>query len=91
MEQIKDIIHDVIEKLSGQDNNRELGRVWQNAVGKKMARHTQISGLKHGKLLVRVDSPVAMFQLNLKRNQILKELQKVNKDLLSIELVSGRV
>lgn len=93
MEQIKGIIHDVIEKLSNQnpDKNQEIQRVWQDAVGKKVAKHTQIVGLKDGKLLIRVDSPVAMFHLNLKRSQILKELQKIDQKLSVIELRVGRV
>ncbi|MBM3249160.1 MAG: DUF721 domain-containing protein [Candidatus Omnitrophica bacterium] len=93
MEQIKEIVHDVIERLSNQnpDKNQQIQRVWQEAVGKKVFKHTQIAGLKDGRLLIRVDSPVMMFHLNLKRSQILKALQKIDQGLSTIELRVGRV
>lgn len=93
MEQIKAIIHDVIEKLStqGAGQNQDIQRAWQEAVGKKVYRHTQIKGLKDGKLLVLVDSPVMLFHLNLKRRQLLKELQKIDRAISTIELRVGKV
>ncbi len=93
MEQIKTIIHDVIEKLStqGAGQSQDMQRAWQEAVGKKIVRHTQIEGLKDGRLLVLVDSPVALFQLNLKRSRLLKALQKIDRAISKIELRVGRV
>lgn len=93
MEQIKQIVNNVIEKLSTQNcaHNQEMQRAWRDMVGKKVSKHTLIEGVKGGRLIVRVDSAVAMFHLNLKRNQILKELQKIDKQVSTIELRTGKV
>jgi predicted nucleic acid-binding Zn ribbon protein len=92
MEQIKDIVKNVIEKLSTQNAaQNQLQGAWQEAVGKKVFKHTQIEAVKYGKILIKVDSPTAMFHLNLKRRQILKELQKIDKTLSIIELRAGKV
>jgi hypothetical protein len=93
MEQIKEIVNSVIEKLvscSGAEQ-QETWRAWQNAVGKKFITHTTIENYRNGRLLVRVDSPAALFQLNLKRNQILEKLQKIDKNLKSLDLKLGQV
>lgn len=93
MEQIKTIVHDVIEKLStqGAGQAQDIQCAWSEAVGKKVSCHTQIEGLRNGKLSVLVDSPVTIFHLNLKRNQLLKELQKIDKAITTIDLRVGKV
>ena len=93
MEQIKDIISGVIGKLSVQNSghSQQIQQAWQKTVGEKVAKHTFVEGLKDGKLFVKVDSPVAAFQLNLKRNQILRELQKIDNTLGNIVLRVGRI
>ncbi|HOX54914.1 MAG: DUF721 domain-containing protein [Candidatus Omnitrophica bacterium] len=93
MEQIKTIVHDVIKKLSiqGAEQAQDIQRAWSEAVGKKVSCRTQIEGLRNGRMLVLVDSPVTMFHLNLKRNQLLKELQKIDKAITTIDLRVGKV
>lgn len=93
MEQIKDIVSGVIEKLSVQNSgqSQQLQQAWQKTVGAKIVKHTLVEGLRSGKLFIRVDSPVAVFQLNLKRSQILRELRKVDNTLGNIVLRVGRI
>ena len=93
MEQIKEIVNKVIEKLAS-DKTASIQQEWralQEIVGKKFIKHTMIEGLRDGKLFIRVDSPVLLFHLNLKRSRILEKLQKINKDLKTIDLRMGRV
>ncbi|MBM3251322.1 MAG: DUF721 domain-containing protein [Candidatus Omnitrophica bacterium] len=93
MEQIKDVVSSVIKKLasSASGPGQLIGQAWQEAAGKKFIKHAAIENYKNGKLLVRVDSPVALFQLNLKRNQILEKLQKIDTGLKIIDLKLGKV
>lgn len=93
MDQIKSVVSSVIEKLASEnlDRNQRLWQAWQEATGKKFLKHATIAGYKNGRLVIKVDSPVAMFQLNLKRNHILTVLQKVDKELKSIDLRMGKV
>lgn len=93
MEQIKEVVNDVINKLAsktGADQQR-IVQAWQEAVGRKFGKHTSIRGIRDKKLIVMVDSPALMFHLNLKRNQILKALRRVEKDLDNITLKIGKV
>lgn len=93
MEQLKNIINNVIGKMSSGSaiSNQDLWQAWEGAIGKKLIKHTAIEGVRNGKLSVRVDSPVMMFQLNLKRNHIIKKLQKIDKELTDINLRIGKV
>ncbi|MFH1947378.1 MAG: DciA family protein, partial [Candidatus Magasanikbacteria bacterium] len=92
MDQIKNVISSVIEKLASDnlDRNQQLWQAWQDATGKKFLKHATIESYKNGRIVIKVDSPVAMFQLNLKRNHILTVLQKVDKELKSIDLRMGK-
>jgi len=93
MEQMKNVVGSVLEKLASDsiDRHQRLWQAWQEATGKKFIKHATIESYRNGKLTIRVDSPVAMFQLNLKRNQILEKLQKVDKELKIINLKLGKV
>ena len=93
MERIKSVVSSVIEKLASDnlDRNQRLWQAWQAAAGKKFLKHTTIESYKNGRLVIKVDSPVAMFQLNLKRNHILEVLRKADRELKSINLRMGKV
>jgi predicted nucleic acid-binding Zn ribbon protein len=94
MEQIKGIVKDVIERLSSKTSipQKQIWRVWQEAVGEKNIKHTRIEGIRDGRIFVRVDSPVLMFHLNLKRNYILKQLQqRIDRNLTDIKLKIGKI
>ena len=82
MEPVKGIINKLMQDLiSGKfKHGSDLIRQWPGAVGKKNARHTKIVSLKGGNLSVNVDSPVRLFNLRLKRCEILKNLTKVTGD-----------
>ena len=93
MEQIKDIVGNVIEKLSSEKAipNQQMWEAWQAAVGKKFIKHTSIESFKDGKLLVNIDSSPLLFHLSLKRRRLLERLQKTDGQLKILELRMGKV
>lgn len=92
MESIKDILPQVIDSLnSGKpENAARINKLWSSVLEPKAVRHAKPAGFKKGILTINVDSPVWLFQLNFKRQQILENLQKEFKDLTAIKFRIGR-
>jgi hypothetical protein len=90
---IKNIIPEVIEKLSGGNPEWQssLIRAWEAATDNKAKKHARIAGFRKGKLLVNVDSPVWMFQLSFKKPELLRKLQKDFPDLSAISFRIGNI
>jgi len=93
MDQIKDIVHQVVKNISEQKpkNENDIQGVWEQIVGKKTVQHTQIVGIKNGKLLILVDSPVRIFDLTLQKTKILKQMQEKFPELTEISFRIGKV
>jgi len=93
MEQIKDILNQVVKNISDQKPQQEqdIQKAWEEAVNKKTVQHTHLVGVKKGKLLIFVDSPVRVFELTLHKNQILKKMQQQIPELLDITFKIGKV
>ena len=93
MDPIKNIVSDVIGKMSSKGFNEQtrILEVWQKIVGEKGTKHARVSGLKDGTLMVLVDSSAWLFQLNLKRKNILEQLQKEKLEIQKIIFKIGKV
>ncbi len=93
MEQIKDILKQVVRNISDQPTQQEqnIQTIWQKAVDQKTAQHTRLVGIKKGKLLVFVDSPVRVFDLTLHKNKILHKMQECFPEILEITFKIGKV
>ena len=93
MDPIKDIIPQVIANISQKNPEGQLKieRVWQNIIDEKLKNHTTIGGLKDKALIVHADSPACLFQLNLKRRKLLKQLKDEIPELEDIHFKIGKV
>ena len=93
MDPIKDIIPQVIANISQKrpEAQLQIQRLWQNIIGEKLGQHTVIGGLKDNELLILVDSPAYLFQMNLKKRKILEQLKEQIPELESINLKIGKV
>lgn len=78
MDEIKNIINDVISKISSQkpEQQSRIQDVWKKIVDLKGQQHSSIINYQDKRLIVNIDSSIWLFQFNLKRGKILKELQK---------------
>lgn len=90
---IKDILPGVIGRLSSGNPEwqNSLSRAWEAIVDSKAKRHTAIAGLRKGRLLINADSPVWLFQLSLKKAELLRRLQKDFPELSAISFRIGKV
>ena len=93
MEQIKDIVSQVIANISSGKPGvqSKIQRVWQNLCDKKTAQHTAIAGLQKGSLVINVDSPAWLFQMNLQKRKILEKLKEEIPELSHIHFKIGKV
>ena len=78
MDEIKNIVNDVIGKISSQkpEQQSRIQNVWKKIVDQKGQQHSSIINFQDKRLIVNIDSSIWLFQFNLKRGKILKELQK---------------
>ena len=93
MEQIKDIISQVIANISSgrPEVHNKIQRIWQNIVDKKALGHTAIVGLQKGQLVIHVDSPAWLFQMNFQKRKVLEKLKIEIPELSHIHFKIGKV
>ncbi len=93
MDPIKDIISTVIANMSSgkPEVHDKIQRIWQNMFDEKTRRHASIIGLQKGKLVVNVDSPAWLFQMNLQRRKVLAKLKEEIPELSYIHFKIGKV
>jgi hypothetical protein len=83
VESIKGILNSVlkdIEKKQSQLPEDNLDDLWASCVAKKALKHTKVSFFKNGKIYINVENPGWLYELNLNREDILKNLQKKSKN-----------
>jgi predicted nucleic acid-binding Zn ribbon protein len=73
---IKEILKQTILNKKTTKQQKDIQQAWEVAVGKDAARHTALHSLHRATLIVSVDSPVWVFQLNTNKQDIEKRLQK---------------
>jgi len=93
MEQVKDIIDSVIGNLAKQGSHSldMVENIWHQTTDAKIQQHTKIGGLKDQKLIIYVDSSPWLYQLNFKKNRILKNMQEYNPEIQGIIFKLGKV
>lgn len=93
VERIKDIIPQVIDNLSSgrQETRTRVYRLWQNMSNKKILQHTVVAGLHKGELVIHVDSPAWLFQMNLQKRKILEKLKEEIPELSQIRFRIGKI
>jgi predicted nucleic acid-binding Zn ribbon protein len=71
------ILKKVIKKLKKTGVTEEdLHRAWLAAVGKKAVKHTKPRTLRKLRLVVNIDSSTWLYELTLKKKDILKKLEE---------------
>ena len=86
MDNIKDIVHQVIDRLSIRqpDEHNRIERIWRNILEKQELGHLKIDKFSNGNLLVHVDSPAWMHQMNQKKYVILERMKQEIPEIKSI-------
>ena len=93
MEQIKGIISQVISNISSgkPEVRNKIQRLWQNIAEPKAIQHTAVVGLQKGELVIYVDSPAWLFQMNLKKRKLFERLKVEFPKLSNIRFKIGKI
>ena len=75
---LEGVVRNVISKMAGGDRPTREGitKAWADAVGKNAARHTRPVSLKRSTLTVNVNGSGWLYELTLKKKEILAKLGK---------------
>ena len=92
MEQIKDILPGVMRGLAQTkpDLQAQVSRCWRDIAGEPAGQHTTAAGIRDGKLIVMVDSPVWLFQMNIQKKKTLGLMQKKIPEVSDITFKIGK-
>jgi len=93
MADIKEIVHNVIGKISQgkQNEQQQIQDAWANAVQQKDQTHAKISGWKNRTIYICVDSSGWLYHFNLERTKILRAIQKKIPEVQKIQFKIGNV
>lgn len=93
MDNIKDVVNQVIEKISIKQpvEQGKIDRIWQNVLNEQELKHTCLEGIKDGKLSVNVDSPAWLYQMQIRRTKILERLKDELPDIKSVFFRIGKI
>ncbi len=74
---IGEILKSVVENLNQRKDQgiARIGSSWPKIAGTKFARHSRPAGFKKGLLIINVDESAWLYQMNLQRERLLKNLQ----------------
>ena len=77
-ERIDSIVKSVIGKLDKEANptSNEINSIWKEVAGKKAIRHTKPTSLKKKHLVVNVDGSGWLYELTLRKKELLTGLKK---------------
>ncbi len=72
---IKEILKTAKLNNRGQTQQQKIQKAWVSVVGHNTAQHTQLHSIKGANLTINVDSPIWIYQLNIKKRSIEEQLQ----------------
>ncbi len=75
---LKDVLSDLKKKRKGIDFEK-ASAAWERIVGPGVSRHTKIVYLTKDRIRVNVDNSSSLYDLNLRKDRISKELKKAIK------------
>lgn len=92
-EEIKDIVGKVIGEIAakGPTKKQDIQNRWERLLDKKELKHTKIFEIKNDTLVVLVDSPVWLYQCNLKKKRLLTGMQKEYPEIQKLRFKIGKV
>lgn len=74
---LKDAIKSILGKLEKEARkDSELISIWERVVGKDASKHTKPKSLKSGRLVVNVTDSSRLYELTLKRQELIKAINQ---------------
>ncbi len=93
MDSVKDIVLSVIGKLSVQ-RGPDVGKIqelWPGLIADKAKTHTRVGGARGDQVVVYVDTPAWLYEMNLERERILTAIRQDFPEIQKIIFKIGKV
>jgi len=94
MEEIKDTLGNIMRALKakkGEARGKDPQALLEGALSKKELKHVKPGSLKKGVLSINVDSSSWLYQLNLKKAELLSRLSKNTADIREVRFRLGAI
>ncbi|GEM_PF-484291 len=90
---IKDVIHQVMAGMSvgRPDVQTKIQGSWKKIFSERDRRHINLIGFEKGELVVNVDSPAWLFQMNTHKKKTLEALHQDVPEVTGIRFKIGKV
>ena len=91
MDNIKEVVRDVLERLSSKQpaDEQKIDDILRGALTESERKHVKFVGQKDDKCHFLVTSPVWLFQLNIKKNSILRKLKEIYPEIKTMHIRIG--
>lgn len=78
---LKNVIKDIIKRLETgeKETGNQLISLWKKIVGEDLFKHTRLTSLNRGRLAINVSDSSRLYDLTLKKRQLIKEINKTLK------------
>jgi len=92
-EDIKNIINNVIKKIEkkGPGKKEKIYKLWGDVAGEMAMAHSRPIGIKKGILTIEIDSSTWLYELNIRKNELLLGLKKEIEGLKDIRFKMGDI
>ena len=77
-ERIDSVVKSIIERLNRQSNptSEDIKKIWKEVVGRKAFPHTSPASLRKKRLVINVDTSTWLYELTLRKDDLLARLKK---------------
>jgi len=70
------LVKKILDKISKDENSEAIGIAWEKAIGGKFAEFTKLASFKKGKLTVLVSDSGRLYELTLRKEDIIKDVNE---------------
>lgn len=89
---LEDVIKNVLSCLEVKEKkNLDYEETWKKVVGKKASKHTKVSFLRRGRLVVTVSNSTWLYRLTLDRRRFIDKFNKYIKGKSKIREIQFRI
>ena len=91
--QVRDLLNHIVASrgLAAVESSSQLQRIWDDAVGVKLANQTLVGALKRGTLEIVVANSSLMQQLSFKKRELLKQIKASAPEIKSLRFRIGKI
>jgi hypothetical protein len=80
MDDIKNTIKNIVNKLEKNTQAKSIVEVWDNIIDEETFKKTKVENKKYGTLVIAVEDHATMYMLNMKKHKIIEQINEQIKE-----------